>query len=205
MTDTIYNQVIVNDTIIRKIDMVKFDNFYETILTVQDKNFDHLLVYIGIIVTILIVLVTVFNFVVAKKLFEINAKKIFSEEKDKLIKQFDERFDRLNKISNYRLWFSDAESLRSAVINEHRTSQALSNLFSGLEIVIDLDERLEIIKTVGFIDSILQTVTSSTDIRAKKHFDYEKALALLDKIPQEINLQDKINTIKQKMNEIVNE
>jgi len=87
--DTTVTHVHVYDTIVTHVyDTIQPNliTVYEKLIASQDNNFDNILILIGIVVTILIVVVTAFNFLVAKKLFKIEFKKMLKAERKNIKK-----------------------------------------------------------------------------------------------------------------------
>lgn len=87
--DTTVTHIHVYDTIVTHVyDTIQPDliTVYDKMFTAQDNNFDNILILITVIVTVLIVVFTAFNFLVAKKLFRLEFRKMLKAERENIKK-----------------------------------------------------------------------------------------------------------------------
>lgn len=100
LIDTIYKKIYVFDTVYLKTeihlsDTIKPDliQVYEHLLTAQDDNFDLILAGVAIIVTVLVVLMAVFNLNVAREFFKKDARKIYKKAQEKFQYGLDKKLE----------------------------------------------------------------------------------------------------------------
>lgn len=189
--DTIYSKKImeISDTI--QPDLVKI---YEKVIATQNENFNHILSTIGIIVTVLIILIAVFNITVAKGIFRRAAKKIFKKESIKFQEQYKNDLENIENKIMARSYLA----MGTAFLISGSLEIGFWYFFRELDCLIKSYNREEIITSTNFIfDQFQSDRIKKIDYKYKEEF-----ISIINKIPGDLNLSKEIKIIKDKIEEL---
>ncbi len=141
--------------------------FYDKLLENQTIYFENLLTTVGIITTILVVIVTVFNVYVSREILKKDAKRLYEKEQDKLQKQFLSEVNQMGKISEYTMHINAANFYITSII-PGKQFLAINHYFKALKIAIeDLHEDNKII-------DVMHDIITSIDIKSTEEFNSRK-------------------------------
>ncbi|WP_282126338.1 hypothetical protein [Marinifilum flexuosum] len=166
--DTTVHHVNVYDTVVTHVyDTVppELIQVYEKLITAQDDKFDYLLVGIGIVVTLIVIFVTWFNFDFSKRLFMSEFEEVFEKEK----KDIKESLNKLELDTH----FIKGESARVFAITQRQDGINVNEFLWWLEAVKEysLAERNKMVKkcTAFLLRAIKKCSKDKT-----KFYDYIK-------------------------------
>jgi hypothetical protein len=210
INDTVYIKTEVIDTIYNKVNVFYSDTIapdlikvYEKLITAQDDKFDYLLVSIGIIVTVLVILITFFNFSIAQKIFEKDAKTIFDSEKDKLKKYFDLELIKVRNEMEYKNCEAFAAILETSEhFADDRHFEVMKYIVTGLKHVIAVNDIENIIGTLRTLKNKIEATKEDQIVISIVEVEYKKFCEILDTVPVELNQSKIIESIKNSLNEI---
>jgi len=211
--DTTVTHVHVYDTIVTHVyDTIQPNliTVYEKLITAQDNNFDNILILITVIVTVLIVVFTAYNFFGAKKLFKIEFKKMIEDERENIKKAALENVEKelhLLKgesarlfanstaddpleVANYIYWWAKCIKEYTLADNQRMVSYSIELLVYGLKRAIGSKE----IFYKNFKDSeykfekITERVSYLPDIVSEK----KVILEMLDELEEYYNQTEEV-------------
>lgn len=204
--DTIHHVTHVFDTVYHQTNIILFDtikpdyiNYYDKLLATQDDHFDYILVGIGIIVTALIILITVFNIMIARQTFKRDAKRIYKKQRLVNEAKLKKKFDLIDKQTEVNLLDVYSANL---LTEKKKWIFLIAYRMRCLQIEISLGDQSQIIEITKSILVHLKRIRKETLIPKTKNFDLEKFQNIVNSIPSNINLENEKEEIIKELKKV---
>lgn len=190
-------------------------DFYELLLSNQTTYFENLLVMIGVVVTALILLTTIFNVVIARSMFRNDAERIFRDQQAEREKLLKEEILSVSHISKCLMEHNSAKFYVTSII-PGKNFLATAHFFRALELWLELENDVQVRNTLSDIHSLIDTnnsgeyISNPDALRLRQnaiqdHFDYEKFKNMIASIDEDDNLMRDLKNNALKTLERVNQ